>query len=128
MPSCPPGVSKSDPNYQGHSPAIEMLKGGKLFQGKRSHLGAVLQQQLHDVVVGLVGGDVERGEELLVLVIQVATLPERFSMLKGVTTTTTTTTPTTKTSQPTNLQRVSATDFLLGKGELTAQCKAESPV
>ena len=107
------------------------MKGGKLFQGKRSHLGAVLQQQLHDVVVGLVGGDVERGEELLVLVIQVATLPERFSMLKGVTTTTTTTTTTTSTTknnQPTNLQRVSATDFLLGKGELTAQCKAESPV
>ena len=35
----------------------------------------MFQQELHDVVVGLVGGEVEGGEELFVLVVQIAPLP-----------------------------------------------------
>ena len=35
----------------------------------------MFQQELHDVVVGLVGGEMEGGEELFVLVVQVAPLP-----------------------------------------------------
>ena len=35
----------------------------------------MFQQELHDVVVGLVGGEMKGGEELFVLVVQVATLP-----------------------------------------------------
>ena len=35
----------------------------------------MFQQELHDIVVGLVSGEVEGGEELFVLVIQVAPLP-----------------------------------------------------
>ena len=36
----------------------------------------MFEQQLHDIVVRLVGGNVEGGEELLVLVVQVAALSE----------------------------------------------------
>ena len=36
----------------------------------------MFEQQLHDIVVRLVGGNVEGGEELLVLVVQVAPLSE----------------------------------------------------
>jgi len=40
----------------------------------------MFQQKFHDIVVGLVGGEVEGGEELFVLVVQVAPLPaERLS-------------------------------------------------
>ena len=35
----------------------------------------MFQQELHDIVVGLVGGEVKGGEELFVLVVQVAPLP-----------------------------------------------------
>ena len=77
--------------------------------------------------MGLVGGEVEGGEELFVLVVQVAPLPMvdiEVSICRE------------KTGGDirmgeqlvTNLQRVSARDFLLGKGEATAQWRAESPV
>ena len=36
----------------------------------------MFQQQLHDIVVRLVSGNVEGGEKLLVLVVQVAALSE----------------------------------------------------
>ena len=35
----------------------------------------MFQQELHDIVVGLVRGEMEGGEELFVLVVQVAPLP-----------------------------------------------------
>ena len=35
----------------------------------------MFQQELHDVVVGLVGGEMEGGEKLFVLIVQVAPLP-----------------------------------------------------
>ena len=80
----------------------------------------MFQQELHDVVVGLVGGEVEGGEELFVLVVQVAPLPiidievnicreKRGRDLRM------------GEQLVTNLQSVSARDFLLGKGEATAQ-------
>ena len=87
----------------------------------------MFQQELHDIVVGLVGGEVEGGEELFVLVIQVAPLPmvdievsigrEKTGRDKRI-----------REQLVTNLQSVSARDFLLGKGEATAQWRAESPV
>ena len=87
----------------------------------------MFQQELHDVVVGLVGGEMEGGEELFVLVVQVAPLPIidiEVNICRE------------KTERDlrmgeqlvTNLQSVSARDFLLGKGEATAQWRAESPV
>ena len=87
----------------------------------------MFQQELHDVVVGLVGGEVEGGEELFVLVVQVAPLPMvdiKVNICRE------------KSGRDTrmgehlvtNLQSVSARDFLLGKGEATAQWRAESPV
>ena len=87
----------------------------------------MFQQELHDVVVGLVGGEMEGGEELFVLIVQVAPLPisnievntcrEKIGrdLRMGE-------------QLVTNLQSVSARDFLLGKGEATAQWRAESPV
>ena len=36
----------------------------------------MFEQQLHDIVVRLVSGDVEGGEKLFVLVVQVASLSE----------------------------------------------------
>ena len=36
----------------------------------------MFQQELHDIVVGFVSGEVEGGEELFVLVVQVASLSE----------------------------------------------------
>ena len=45
----------------------------------------MLEQQLHDIVVRLISGNVEWGEKLLVLIIQVATLPESERLgLRGV--------------------------------------------
>ena len=87
----------------------------------------MFQQELHDIVVGLVGGEVEGGEELFVLVVQVAPLPMvdiEVNICRE------------KTGRDirmreqllTNLQSVSARDFLLGQGEATAQWRAESPV
>ena len=87
----------------------------------------MFQQELHDIVVGLIGGEVEGGEELFVLVVQVAPLPIidiEVNICRE------------KTGRDirmreqllTNLQSVSARDFLLGKGEATAQWRAESPV
>ena len=35
----------------------------------------MFQQELHDIVVGFVSGEVEGGEELFVLVVQVTPLP-----------------------------------------------------
>ena len=87
----------------------------------------MFQQELHDIVVGLVGGEVKGGEELFVLVVQVTPLPMveiEVIICRE------------KTGRDirmgehlvTNLQSVSARDFLLGKGEATAQWRAESPV
>ena len=87
----------------------------------------MFQQKLHDIVVGLVGGEMEGGEELFVLIVQVAPLPiidMEVNICRE------------KAGRDlrmgeqlvTNLQSVSARDFLLGKGEATAQWRAESPV
>ena len=38
----------------------------------------MFEEELHDVIVTLVGGEVQGGEELLVLVVQVAALPAQW--------------------------------------------------
>ena len=42
---------------------------------ERVHLGAVLEQHLHHVVVRLVGRQVERRQQVLVLVVEIGPLP-----------------------------------------------------
>ena len=120
-------VDRSGPSYQGRLPSFGKKYQSDASDKKTKNLGSMFQQELHDVVVGLVGGEMEGGEELFVLIVQVAPLPVidiEVSICRE------------KTGRDlrmgvqlvTDLQSVSARDFLLGKGEATAQWRAESPV